>query len=152
MNIPNCILEALDSLEPADRGMAYCAVIDYIRTETDPEYEISGVAQAMFILCKQILNPILRRRKRDAANRARKRAEKNAAPQASSDHRRAAGDACRNASNNNASNSNGPTCSRTSPPAATPPLRRARARRSRALPHVATSSNRPFDVLEHVAP
>ena len=77
MNIPNYILQALDSLEPADRGMAY---------------------------------------------------------------------------NNNASNSNGPTCSSTSPQATTPPLRRAGARRSIALQHVATSSNRPFDVLEHVAP
>ena len=74
MVIPDKIIEALELLSFSDRAQTYAAVISFMRNGTEPEEgEISDTAMGMFILARQILIPILRRRRRDAARRAARR-------------------------------------------------------------------------------
>lgn len=73
MNIPEKIVEAIELLPIVERGQLYCAVIGFMRNGTDPDFEMTDVARASYILARKVLEPILRRRKRDAANRLRKK-------------------------------------------------------------------------------
>lgn len=73
MNIPDKIIEIIEMIPVADRGFVYCAVVNYMSHGTDPDFEMSGTARGIFELVKINLDPILKRRRRDAANRLRKK-------------------------------------------------------------------------------
>ena len=73
MNIPDKIIEAIEILPASERGMVYCAVIGFMRNGEEPDFEMNDIARAAYILAREVLDPILRRRRRDAANRLRKR-------------------------------------------------------------------------------
>ena len=75
MNIPDQIIEAIEKLPFADSALAYAAVIRFMREGVETrEEEITPTAYAAFTLARLILVPILKRRRRDAARRAAKRA------------------------------------------------------------------------------
>lgn len=73
MNIPDKIIEIIEMIPVADRGFVYCAVVNYMHSGNEPDFEMSGTARGIFELVKINLDPILKRRKRDAANRLRKK-------------------------------------------------------------------------------
>lgn len=73
MNIPDKVINAVEMLHPADRGQVYCAIIRYMHDGAEPDFEMSGTAKGIFLLAKMMLDPVLRRRRRDAAYRRRKK-------------------------------------------------------------------------------
>ena len=73
MNLPEKIIEAIEILPATERGMVYCAVIGFMRTGNEPDFEMTEIARAAYILAREVLDPILRRRRRDAARRLRKK-------------------------------------------------------------------------------
>lgn len=78
MNIPNHIIEAIEVLPFADRALAYAAIIQFMKDGSEvEESQMTPTAYSAFRLARLVLIPILRRRKRDAANRAAKRAAAN---------------------------------------------------------------------------
>ena len=76
MNLPDKIIECIEALPQSIKGEVYCAVVSYIRTEIFVASDFSEASASEFANIREILDPILRRRKRAAAYRLRKKQEK----------------------------------------------------------------------------
>ena len=75
MNIPNFIIEKAGALGIEERGKFFSAVIAYMNSGDVPEW-LEGDIEGFFMSAKMELDPVLRRRRRDAARRLRKKQEK----------------------------------------------------------------------------
>lgn len=74
ISIPPQVVECLNYFAPADRGMAFTAVFEYIATGAEPGQEISAAARGAFEFARRVIDPILERRRKAAERRAARKA------------------------------------------------------------------------------
>lgn len=76
MTLPDKFIEVIEMLPPVDRGQAYLAVISYMRNGQEPPADISAASRAVFYALKIDIDRVLSRRRREAALRSRRRAQR----------------------------------------------------------------------------
>lgn len=74
MNIPNSIIDAVECMPLNVRGEVYCAIINFMRTNADPEFPLSAEAMSFYRVVKALLVPVIERRRKAAEWRRRRRA------------------------------------------------------------------------------
>lgn len=72
--IPRAVYECLNFFAPADRGMAYSAILSYIDSCSLPPADISDAARGAFEFARRIIDPILERKRKAAERRAARKA------------------------------------------------------------------------------